>query len=177
MEQEGESGGFSKLILLIDCSGSTITPYGNKTVLRYIKDASYSLIAYAKKFNLPVASIAFSSDAWITASESRDYLRHARQIFMLKPLSTTNLGNAVQLTARLRPEKALFALLTDGCVLPQDLLQLAQQTRANKVIAAVVSVKAEGLENLRAISDKIQLFEARPDKTGETIISMLPKSK
>jgi class 3 adenylate cyclase len=96
---------------------------------------------------------------------------------MLKPLSTTNLGNAVQLTARLRPEKALVALLTDGCVLPQDLLQLAQQTRANKVIAAVVSVEAEGVENLRAISDKIQLFEARPDKTGKTIISMLPKSK
>ncbi len=177
LEHEGESGGFSKLIMLIDCSGSTITTYGNRTVLGYIKDAAYSLIAYAKKLNLPVASIAFSSEAWITAGESRDYLRHARQIFMLKPLSTTNLGNAVQLTARLRPEKALVALLTDGCVLPQDLLQLAEQTRANKVIAAVVSVKADGVDNLRAISNKIQLFEARPDKTGKTIISMLPKYK
>jgi len=176
IESEGESGGFTKLIILIDCSGSTIKPYGSKTVLGYIKDAAYSLIAYAKKLNLSVALIGFSSNAWIIANESKDYLKHARQVFILKPLGTTNLGNAVQLTARLRPDRALIALLTDGYVAPEDLLQLSEQTQANKVIAAIVSVEARGVENMKAVSKRADLFEVRPDKTGKTIISMLPKS-
>lgn len=142
----------------------------------YIKDAAYSLIAYAKKLNLSVALIGFSSNAWIIANESKDYLKHARQVFILKPLGTTNLGNAVQLTARLRPDRALIALLTDGYVAPEDLLQLSEQTQANKVIAAIVSVEARGVENMKAVSKRADLFEVRPDKTGKTIISMLPKS-
>lgn len=177
VEQDGESGGFTKLIMLIDCSGSTIAPYGNKAVLGYIKDAAYSLIAYAKKFRLSVASIAFSSNAWIIASESKDYVEHARKIFMLKPLDSTNLGNAVQLTARLKPERALIALLTDGFVVQQDLQRLAEHTQANKVVAAVVSVESGGVENVKSISEKVQLFTVKPDEAGKTIISALPSSR
>lgn len=173
VEQEGESGGFSKLIMLIDCSGSTIAPYGSKTVLGYIKDAAYSLIAYAKKFKLPAASIAFSSNSWLLASESRDYVEHARNIFMLKPLDSTNLESAVQLTARLKPNKALVALLTDGFVSQQHLQQLALQTQANKVITALVTVKADSIENMKPIADKVQLFAVKPDEAGKTIISAL----
>ena len=174
VEQEGESGGFTKLIVLIDCSGSTIASYGNKAVLGYIKDAAYSLIAYAKQFSLPIASIAFSSNAWILARESKDYVEHARKIFMLKPLDSTNLESAVQLTARLKPEKALVALLTDGFVSQQDLQRLAEQTQANKVVAAVVSVETCGVKNLEAVRDRVQLFIVKPDEAGKTIISALP---
>ena len=177
VEQDGESGGFTKLIMIIDCSGSTIASYGNKAVLGYIKDAAYSLIAYAKQFRLPIASIAFSSNAWILTSESKNYVEHARKIFMLKPLDSTDLGTAVQLTARLKPEKALVALLTDGFASQQDLQRLAEQTRANKVIAAVVSVEACGVENVKAISDRVQLFTVKPDEAGKTIISVLPASR
>ena len=173
IEQEGESGGFSKLIMLIDCSGSTIAPYGSKTVLGYIKDAAYSLIAYAKKSKLPAASIAFSSNSWILTSESKDYVEHGRKIFMLKPLDSTNLESAVQLTARLKPNKALVALLTDGFVSQQHLQQLALQTQANKVIAALVTVKADSMENMKPITDKVQLFSVKPDEAGKTIISAL----
>ena len=171
---DGESGGFTKLIMLIDCSGSTIAPYGNKAVLGYIKDAAYSLIAYAKQLRLPIASIAFSSTAWVLASESKDYVEHARKIFMLKPLDSTNLESAVQLTARLKPEKALVALLTDGFVSQQDLQRLAEQTQANKVVAAVVSVETCGVKNLEAVRDRVQLFIVKPDEAGKTIISALP---
>jgi uncharacterized protein with von Willebrand factor type A (vWA) domain len=177
VEQVDEPGVFTKLIMLIDCSGSTIAPYGNKAVLGYIKDAAYSLIAYAKKFRLSVVSVAFSSNAWIIESESKDYVEHAREIFMLKPLDSTNLGNAVQLTARLKPDKALVALLTDGFVSQQDLQRLAEQTQANKVVAAVVSMESDGVENVKAISDRVQLFTVKPDEAGKTIISALPSSR
>jgi len=65
VEQEGEARGFTKLVTLLDCSGSTNTKYGGRMVLSYIKDAAYGLLAYAKQFRLPVVSIAFSTHAWL----------------------------------------------------------------------------------------------------------------
>jgi hypothetical protein len=181
-QKSGESGGFTKLIILIDCSSSTATPYQTKTVLGYLKDAAYSLIAYAKKTSIPIATIGFNRDAWIIAKESKDYLTHAQEVFLLKPRGITNLVNAVQLTTVLRPRKALIALLTDGYVTQQELWCLTEQTQANKVIAAIANPAnetTEGIKNLKALSDEhrdIQLFEVRPDKAGKTIIELLPKT-
>jgi len=67
-----------------DPLGSTAAPYKNRSVLSYIKDAAYGLLAYAKRFRLPAASIAFHSYARILALKSIDYVRHGAKIFMLK---------------------------------------------------------------------------------------------
>jgi hypothetical protein len=182
IKQNGNSRGFTQLILLIDCSSSTVTPYQNKTVLGYLKDAAYSLIAYAKKTAIPLATIGFNRDAWLIAKESKDYLTHAKEVFLLKPRGITNLATAVQLTTTLRPHKALIALLTDGYITPQDLWCLTEQTQANKVIAAIANPTdpktAQGKQNLNALSEngQVQLFEVRPDEAGKTIISLLPKT-
>jgi len=116
VEQEGEAGGFSKLIMLLDCSGSTAELFSGRAVLGYIKDAAYGLLAYAKQFSLPVAAIAFSDNAWLLSRESKNYVEHGKRIFTLRPLGSTNLADAVRLALTLKPERALVALLTDGLV-------------------------------------------------------------
>jgi len=171
VEQEGESGGFSKLIMLLDCSGSTAELYHGRTVLGYIKDAAYGLLAYAKQFNLPVITIAFSTDAWLLSGESRRYVEHGKRIFALRPLDATNLADAVRLALTLKPEKALVVLLTDGRVEEDDLELFAKQSNANRVVAAVVG---EGVERVRRVGDRVQLYEVKPDEAGRTLICELP---
>jgi hypothetical protein len=156
VEQEGDSGGFTKLLMLLDCSGSTSELYRGRTVLGYIKDAAYGLLAYAKQFSLPVATIAFSTDAWLLSKESKNYVEHGKRIFTLRPLDSTNLADAVRLALTLKPEKALVALLTDGLVEERDLELFAEQSKANRVIAAVVG---EGVERVKRIGDRVQLYE------------------
>jgi hypothetical protein len=173
VEQEGESGGFTKLLMLLDCSGSTSELYRGRTVLGYIKDAAFGLLAYAKQFSLPVAAIAFSTDAWLLSKESRNYVEHGKRIFALKPLDSTNLAGAVRLALTLKPEKALVALLTDGLVEERDLELFAEQSKANRVLAAVVG---EGVERVKRIGDRVQLYEVKPDEAGKTLIRELPRS-
>jgi hypothetical protein len=167
VEQEGEAGGFTKLVALIDCSGSTGELYDGRTVLSYIKDAAYGLLAYAKQFSLPVASIAFSSNAWLLLKESRNYVEHGKRVFALRPLESTNLADAVRLALTLKPERALVVLLTDGRVEEGDLELFAEQSEANRVVAAVVG---RGVERVKRIGDRVQLYEVKPDKAGRTLI-------
>ena len=173
VEQEGETGGFSKLIMLIDCSGSTAAQYGGRTVLSYIKDAAYGLIAYAKQFNLPVAIIAFSDYAWVLSPESKDYVSHGKRVFRLVPLDSTNLLDAVKTALTLKPKRALIAALTDGLVAPTHLSELASQAGANRVVAAVVS-NEEGLKTVKQVAGRICIYIVKPDEAGKTIVSELP---
>jgi len=171
VEQEGDSGGFTKLLMLLDCSGSTSELHRGRTVLGYIKDAAFGLLAYAKQFSLPVVTIAFSTDAWLLSKESKNYVEHGKRIFALKPLDSTNLADAVRLALTLKPEKALVALLTDGRVEERDLELFAEQSKANRVVAAVVG---EGVERVKRIGDRVRLYEVRPDEAGKTLICELP---
>lgn len=173
VEQEGEAGGFSKLIMLIDCSGSTSEFYKGRTVLSYIKDAAYGLLAYARQFSLPAAVIAFNSAAQLISPESRNYLAHAKRVFMLRPSGSTNLLDAVHLTMRFRPEKALIVLLTDGFVDKQHLQHFADQSKANRVVAAVVDSGAKDV--IKSVGDRAQLFIVKPDSAGRTVISAFLK--
>jgi len=144
VEQEGDAGGFSEIIMLLDRSGSTGAPYKNRYVLSYIKDAAYGLLAYAKRYRLPVATISFHSYARILAPKSRDYIQHGVKIFMLKPAGSTNVRDAAEKAFTLKPERALIALITDGLVNRSDLEYLACHVGVNKVIAAVVDASKEG---------------------------------
>jgi len=175
VEQEGAAGGFSEIIMLLDQSGSTAAPYKNRSVLSYIKDAAYGLLAYAKRFRLPVATISFHSYARILASKSRDYVKHGTKIFLLKSAGNTNVRDAAREAFALKPERALIALITDGLVNKSDLEYLAYHTGVNKVIAAVVDVSKEGVETVRAVEGKIQLYIVKPDAAGRTIVSSLPQ--
>jgi len=175
VEQEGEAGGFSKLIMLLDCSGSTANMYKGRSVLGYIKDAAYGLIAYAKQFKLPAAAVAFSTRAWILTRESASYVEHAKKVFMLRSGGDTNLEDAVHAAMALRPERALIALITDGLVDEEHLKLFAEQLKANRLVAAVVNVE-EGVETVRNIGDKAQLFLVKPDSAGRTVVSALPRS-
>ncbi len=177
VEQEGdEAGGFSKLILLLDCSGSTADMYRDRTLLSYIKDAAYGLIAYAKRFNLPVATIAFSTNAWILSRESRNYVEHAKRVFLLRSGGNTNLEDAVRASMNLKPEKALIALLTDGQVDPDHLRLFAEQSEANRLMTAVVDAE-KGVEAVENIGDRVQLFIVKPDAMGRTVVSALPHKR
>jgi len=171
--QEGEAGGFSEIIMLLDQSGSTAAPYKGRTVLSYIKDAAYGLLAYAKRFRLPVAVMAFHTFARILTGKSRRYVEHGKNIFMLRSLDSTNLGDAVRKMRMLNPEKALIALITDGLVSRDDLNYLACQRGVNRIIAAVVDASKEGVETIKNIEDKIQLYIVKPDSAGRTIVSEL----
>lgn len=173
VETEGESGGFSKAILLIDHSGSTSDLYMDKPVLSWIKDTAYGLIAYAKEKELSVATVAFSTGARILARESRNYVEHAKKIFMLQPYGDTNLYEAVNLSLKLKPEKALVAVITDGFIMPEDLKYLEEQTKANKVIVAVTNPL--GKENVLRYGDKITVYEAKPDNAGKIVVEELTK--
>jgi len=173
LEQDGESGGFSKLILLLDCSGSTAAFYEGRSVLGYIKDAAYGLIAYAKRFGLPVASIAFQSTAWVNSRESRNYVEHAKKVFLLRPGGDTNLKDAVSVAMSLKPERALIALLTDGLVDPDHLELFAKQSGANRLVAATVSVGG-GVETVKRVGDRVQLFIVKPGCLGKTVVEALP---
>ena len=175
VEQEGESGGFSKLILLIDCSGSTATPYKGRAVLSYIKDAAYGLIAYSKRFKLPAASIAFSTRAQVLSRESRNYVEHAKRIFLLRAGGNTNLEDAVRAAMNLRPERALITLLTDGQVDPGHLRLFAEQSGANRLVAAVVNLYED--EAVMQVGDRVQLFAVKPDSAGRTVVSAFKCSK
>ena len=175
VEQEGDAGGFSEIIMLLDQSGSTATLYKNRSVLSYIKDAAYGLLAYAKRFRLPVATISFHSYARILSGRSRNYVGHGKRIFMLRSTGFTNLGDAVERLRILRPEKALVALITDGLVSEDHLLYLADQRGVNRVVAAVVESSKEGVENVKRIGDKVQLYTVKPDSAGRTIVSSLPQ--
>ena len=174
VEQEGEAGGFSKLVMLVDCSGSTEAFYGERTVLGYIKDAAYGLLAYARRFSLPAAVIAFNNAAHLISPESRDYLSHAKRIFTLRPSGGTNLGAAVEGAIGLKPKNALIAVLTDGLVREGDLLRLAEQAEANRVVAAVFS-NEEGIRRVREVAGKVHIYVVKPDEAGRTIVSELPK--
>jgi len=178
VEGEGEAGGFSKLILLIDCSGSTADIHMGRAVLGYIKDAAYGLIAYAKQFGLPAVSIAFQSSAWTLTRESRNYVEHAKKIFLLRSDGGTNLEVAARLASSLKPDKALVALITDGLVDEESLKRFAEQSRVNRVVAAVVASGAGGLERVQIVGDRVQIFTVKPDSAGQTIVSsLLPPGK
>jgi len=174
VETEGEFGGFGKAILLVDHSGSTADFYLDRPVLSWIKDTAYGLIAYAKEKELTVATIAFSTDARILAKESRNYMEHAKKIFMLRSGGNTNLYEAVDLSLKLKPEKALLAVITDGFVTPEDLKYLEEQTKANKVIVAVTNPM--GKENVLKYGDKIAVYEAKPDNAGKIVVEELTKT-
>jgi hypothetical protein len=47
----------------------------------------------------------------------------------------------------------------------------AEQSKANRVVAAVVG---EGVERVKRIGDRVQLYEVKPDETGKTLICELP---
>ena len=173
VEQEGEAGGFSKLIMLIDCSGSTSEFYEGRTVLSYIKDAAYGLLAYARQLNLPVAVTAFNDAAHLISPESRGHLTHAKRIFALRPSGGTNLGAAVKRAIELKPKKALIAVLTDGLVREDDLLYLAEQAEANRVVAAVAS-NEEGVRRVKRVAGKIHIYVVKPNEAGRAIVSELP---
>ena len=175
VEQEGEAGGFSEMIMLLDQSGSTAALYNNRSVLSYIKDAAYGLLAYAKRFKLPVATISFHSYARILAPKSRDYIKHGTKIFLLKSAGNTNVRDAAKKAFALKPERTLIALITDGLVDRSDLEYLAYHSGVNKVIAAVVDASKEGVETVRAVGGKIQLYIVKPDSAGKTIVNIAEK--
>jgi len=175
VEQEGEAGGFSEVIILLDQSGSTVQLYKGRPVLGYIKDAAYGLLAYAKQFRLPATVITFHTFARILSGRSRNYVEHGKRIFMLRPMGATNLRNAVERMRMLRPEKALAALITDGLVSEDHLVYLANQRGVNRVVAAVVESSKEGVEKVKKIGDKVQLYTVKPDSAGRTIVSSLPQ--
>jgi hypothetical protein len=173
IEQPGEEGGFTKVILLIDCSGSTGRIYKDKAVLSYIKSAAYGLIAYAKKYRIPLVTIAFSDNAMLLANEKDNYLKHAVKLFKLKPLSNTSLDRAVELAAKVKPDKALIALVTDGQVKQDDISLLLKHTNANKVVIAVVDVDQHGINTVKTASSKAALYIVRPDVTGKILVQYL----
>jgi hypothetical protein len=173
IEQPGEEGGFTKVILLIDCSGSTGRTYKDKTVISYIKSAAYGLIAYAKKYRIPLVTIAFSDDAMLLANEKDDYLKHAVKLFKLRPLSNTNLDRAVHFTSKVKPDKALIALMTDGQVRQGDIDLLLKHTSANKVVIAVVDVDQQGINTVKTASSKAALYIVKPDVTGKILVQYL----
>ncbi|MHA1632260.1 MAG: hypothetical protein ACTSXC_05560 [Candidatus Freyarchaeota archaeon] len=174
VETEGESGGFGKAILLVDHSGSTADFYLDRPVLSWIKDTAYGLITYAKEKELSVATVAFSTDARILARESRNYVEHTKKIFMLRSGGGTNLYEAVNLSLKLKPEKALVAVITDGFVAPKDLKYLEEQTKANKVIVAITNPL--GKENVLRYGEKITVYEAKPDNAGRIVVEELTKT-
>ena len=94
---------------------------------------------------------------------------------MLRPMGSTNLGDAVERLRMLRPEKALVALITDGLVSEDHLVYLADQRGVNRVVAAVVESSKEGVEKVKKIGDKVQLYTVNPDSAGRTIVSSLPQ--
>jgi hypothetical protein len=47
----------------------------------------------------------------------------------------------------------------------------AEQSKANRVVAAVVG---EGVERVKRIGDRVQLYEVKPDEAGKTLICELP---
>ena len=175
VEHEGEAGGFSEVIILLDQSGSTVQPYKGRPVLGYIKDAAYGLLAYAKQFRLPATVITFHTFARILSRKSRNYVEHGKRIFMLRPAGATNLRDAVERMWMLRPEKALVALITDGLVSEDHLVYLANQRGVNRVVAAVVESSKEGVENVKKIGDKVQLYTVKPDSAGRTMVTSLPQ--
>ena len=175
VEQEGEAGGFSEIIMLLDRSGSTAATYKNRTVLSYIKDAAYGLLAYAKRLRLPAATVSFHSYARILAPKSRDYVRHGAKIFLLRPSGNTNVRSAAEKAFSLKPEGALIALITDGLVSKGDLEYLAGHAGVNRVVAAVVDASEEGVETVKTVEDRIQIYIVKPDKAGRTIVSELPR--
>jgi len=174
VETEGGSGGFSKAILLVDHSGSTLNLYLDRPVLSWIKDTAYGLIAYAKEKELSVATVAFSTGARILARESRNYVEHTKKIFMLRSGGDTNLYEAVDLSLKLKPEKALLAVITGGFVAPKDLKYLEEQTKANKVIVAITNPL--GKENVLRYGDKIAVYETKPDNAGKIVVEELTKT-
>ena len=95
---------------------------------------------------------------------------------MLRPMGSTNLGDAVERMRMLMPEKALVALITDGLVSEDHLVYLADQRGVNGVVAAVVEASERGVENVKKIGNKVQLYTVKPDSAGRTIVSSLPQS-
>ena len=176
VKQEGDYGGFSKVILLIDHSGSTATLFKNKTVLGYIKSAAYGLIAYARRFSLPLVTVAFATRAKMLAREKDTYLTHAKQVFKLTPTGSTNLYEAVNVMQRIRPEQSLIMVVTDGLVKQQDINFLLEQTKANKVAIAVVDSSERGVKTVQLAQKKAQLFVVKPDVTGRVLVQALDES-
>ncbi|HDH45170.1 MAG TPA: VWA domain-containing protein [Thermococcus sp.] len=176
VEQAGEKGGFSKVILLIDHSGSTMDPYKNQTVLEYIKSAAYGLIAYAKKRKIPLVTVAFSGYAEILANEKNTYVEHGKQIFKLRPAGATNLYRACQILKRVHPEQSLIALITDGLVNPEDIQHLLDYTKANKVVIAVTDSSRQGVKTVQTASEKADLFLICPDELGRVLVKYLDKT-
>lgn len=105
--------------------------------------------------------------------KSRDYVRHGTKIFLLKSAGNTNVRDAAEKAYALKPERTLIALITDGLVSRNDLEYLAGHDGVNKVIAAVVDASKEGVETVKAVGDKIQLYIVKPDSAGRTVISLL----
>mgnify|MGYP001084241093 CR=1 FL=1 len=110
----------------------------------------------------------------LLAKESRNYVEHAKQVFLLRHMDWTNLEVAVRLAVRLKPERALMALVTDGLVVGEDLQRLAEQSRPNRVVAAVVDAKMKGVETVKTVGDRVQIFVVKPDMAGKTMASALP---
>jgi hypothetical protein len=77
---------------------------------------------------------------------------------------------------RLKPEGALIALLTDGLVREEDLNYLAGHAGVNRVIVAVVDATKEGVETVKTVGGKVQLYIVRPSSAGRTIVSTLLKN-
>ena len=175
VEQEGDSGGFTKVVMLLDCSGSTGCDYSGRTVLSYIKDAAYGLLAYAKQLGLPVLTIAFNTAAWVLGSESRDYIGHGKKIFKLRPEGSTNLRSAVNLAGSKGLERSLLVLITDGLVDPNHMREFSKRSRVSRAVVAVVNADARGIETVKTADPSVQIFVVRPDALGRTVISSLPR--
>jgi len=96
---------------------------------------------------------------------------------MLRPEGETNLSEAVSLASSMKPEKALIALLTDGLVDERDLKRFAEQSKANRVVAAVVTSDVKGVETVKTVGDTVQIFTVKPDSAGRTVVSSLKPLK
>lgn len=96
---------------------------------------------------------------------------------MLRPEGGTNLSEAVSLASSMKPEKALIALLTDGLVDERDLKRFAEQSKANRVVAAVVTSDVKGVETVKTVGDTVQIFTVKPDSAGRTVVSSLKPLK
>ncbi|MEM2969301.1 MAG: hypothetical protein QXR63_00015 [Candidatus Bathyarchaeia archaeon] len=172
IEQPGSKGGFSKIVLLVDYSGSTAEIYNKQPILHYIKEAAYLLIAYAKTYNLPVLTIAFNDAACTICKESKDYLEHGVSVFKLSPFGGTNLSCAAALVSK-KAKNALIAVITDGFVQEHDVVSLKENAKANSVIALVINPDPKTTVIAKNPDKAIKIFVAKPDDAGKLFVETL----
>ncbi|MEM4203459.1 MAG: VWA domain-containing protein [Candidatus Methanomethylicaceae archaeon] len=158
-KQEGGESGCDSIVTVIDTSGSMGELYGQKSKLRWAKEAAIGLVAFAKEHSLPIKVIRFANAASQLTRSSRDYINHAKSILRLYPEGGTNPSKIISLI-RKECSNTLIVMITDGEFEPNELKEIADSSKDKKVVCALVRNKPSGVFSIRR--ENLEIFEVRP---------------